>query len=110
MRTHEAGAIDILPPARRATARRRTPGRADRRDLRRVPILRLPAGYAPAASQRCHREPQEGDEAHARAGLSVRLRRRYVKTTDSDHGGPIFPNLARDVALTGPNQLWVADL
>jgi putative transposase len=43
-------------------------------------------------------------------GLSVRPRRRYVKTTDSDHGGPIFPNLARDIALTGPNQLWVADL
>ena len=43
-------------------------------------------------------------------GLSVRPRRRYMKTTDSDHGGPIFPNLARDIAPTGPNQLWVADL
>jgi putative transposase len=43
-------------------------------------------------------------------GLSVRPRRRYVKTTDSDHGSPIFPNLARDIALSGPNQLWVADL
>lgn len=43
-------------------------------------------------------------------GLSVRPRRRYVRTTDSDHGGPIFSNLTRDIALTGPNQLWVADL
>lgn len=43
-------------------------------------------------------------------GRSVRPRRRFVATTDSTHNGPIFPNLARDLALTGPNQLWVADL
>jgi len=43
-------------------------------------------------------------------GLSVRPRRRYVVTTDSDHGGPIFPNLARGFVPTGRNQLWVADL
>jgi putative transposase len=43
-------------------------------------------------------------------GLSVRPRRRFVVTTDSDHDGPIFPNLARDTTLTGPNQLWVADI
>jgi transposase InsO family protein len=30
-------------------------------------------------------------------GLSVRPRRRFVATTDSDHDGPIFPNLAKDV-------------
>jgi putative transposase len=43
-------------------------------------------------------------------GLTVRLRRRFVTTTDSDHGGPIFPNLAKDVVPTGPNELWVADI
>ena len=43
-------------------------------------------------------------------GLSVRPRRRFVATTDSDHDGPIFPNLAKDVLPTGPNQLWVADI
>jgi len=43
-------------------------------------------------------------------GLSVRPRRRFVATTDSDHDGPIFPNLARDVTPTGPNELWVADI
>lgn len=31
-------------------------------------------------------------------------------TTDSDHELPIFPNLARDMALDGPNQLRVADM
>jgi len=43
-------------------------------------------------------------------GLSVRPRRRFVATTDSDHDGPIFPNLAKDVLPEGPNELWVADI
>lgn len=43
-------------------------------------------------------------------GLSVKPRRRYVATTDSNHNGPIFPNLAKDASPTGPDQLWVADL
>ena len=42
--------------------------------------------------------------------LQPKRRRRYVVTTDSDHDSPIFPNLARDRAVDGPNQLWVADL
>jgi putative transposase len=43
-------------------------------------------------------------------GLTVRPRRRFVATTDSDHDGPIFPNLAKHVVPTGPNELWVADI
>jgi putative transposase len=42
--------------------------------------------------------------------LQPRRRRRYVATTDSDHDAPIFPNLAPDVVVSGPNQLWVADI
>ena len=37
-------------------------------------------------------------------------RRRYVVTTNSGHAGPIFPDLAKDIAPERPNQLWVADL
>jgi transposase InsO family protein len=37
-------------------------------------------------------------------------KRRFVVTTDSDHGLPVYPNLARDLVLTGIDQLWVADL
>ena len=33
-----------------------------------------------------------------------------LNTTDSDHDGPIFPDLARDRIVDGPNQLWVADI
>jgi transposase InsO family protein len=37
-------------------------------------------------------------------------RRRFILTTDSKHGLPIYPNLARTMALTAINQLWVADI
>src|SRR6266852_140687 len=40
----------------------------------------------------------------------IERRRRYVATTDSDHDSPIFPNLARDLVVDGPNQQWVADI
>ena len=43
-------------------------------------------------------------------GLSVRPRRRFVVTTQSSLDGPVFPNLARIVELSAPNQLWVADI
>ena len=43
-------------------------------------------------------------------GLIVRPRRRFVATTDSDHDGPIFPNLAQDIVPSNLNQLWVADI
>jgi len=42
--------------------------------------------------------------------LQVRPLRRFVRTTDSDHDSPIFPNLAAAFSTAGPNQLWVADL
>ena len=31
-------------------------------------------------------------------------------TTDSGHGLPVYPNLARTLMLTGLDQLWVADI
>jgi len=37
-------------------------------------------------------------------------RRKFVLTTDSKHGLPIYPNLAQGRVLTGINQLWVADI
>ena len=38
--------------------------------------------------------------------LNPKQRRRFVATTDSDHNYPIFPNLAKNIELDGPNQLW----
>lgn len=37
-------------------------------------------------------------------------KRKFVVTTDSEHGLPIYPNLARQMTLVGLDQLWVADL
>ena len=42
--------------------------------------------------------------------LNPRARRRRVATTMSDHGGPIFPNLAKGFEVHGPDELWVADI
>jgi transposase InsO family protein len=41
--------------------------------------------------------------------LCVR-KRKFVVTTDSNHGRKIYPNLAPDMVLTGVDQLWVADI
>ena len=43
-------------------------------------------------------------------GLQPKRPRRYVVTANSDHAGPIFPDLVKDVVPDRPNQLWVADL
>jgi putative transposase len=42
--------------------------------------------------------------------LNPMPRRRFITMTDSDHNYPIFPNLAKNMKLDGPNQLWVADI
>lgn len=46
----------------------------------------------------------------AEKGLNPKRRRRYVVTTDSNHNGPIFPNIAKEFEVHGPDQLWVADI
>jgi putative transposase len=37
-------------------------------------------------------------------------KRKFVVTTDSNHGRKIYPNLAGEMTLTGVDQLWVADI
>ena len=41
--------------------------------------------------------------------LCVR-KRKFVVTTDSHHARRVYPNLARNMILTAPDQLWVADI
>jgi transposase InsO family protein len=41
--------------------------------------------------------------------LCVR-KRKFIVTTDSNHGRKVYPNLARRMALTGIDQLWRADI
>jgi putative transposase len=43
-------------------------------------------------------------------GLQPKARRRFVRTTNSDHEQPIFPDRTKELTVDGPDQLWVADL
>lgn len=43
-------------------------------------------------------------------GLQCRPRKRWVRTTDSNHGFRIYPNLVRDINISAINQVWVADI
>jgi len=54
---------------------------------------------------------------HKRVGRILRednllciRRRRFVRTTDSNHSFHIYPNLAKKMQLAGVDQLWVADI
>lgn len=43
-------------------------------------------------------------------GLLIERRRRYVHTTDSRHHLRTYRNLIKDMELTAPNQVYVADI
>ena len=54
---------------------------------------------------------------HKRVGRIMRednllclRRRKFVATTDSNHNLRVYPNLAKDMELTGLDQLWRADI
>jgi putative transposase len=82
--------------------------------IQRIALRRRRYGY-----RRVHQElRQRGYQVnHKRVRRIMRednllcLRRRsFIHTTDSEHGMAIHPNLAREMVLTGINQLWVADI
>ena len=85
-------------------------GEADRTAVRGISALWLSAHHRPAASR--------GDKVNHKAvarvmcapGAQVRPLRRFVRTTNSQHNSPIFPNPARGFIPTGADQLWTADI
>jgi putative transposase len=42
--------------------------------------------------------------------LLCRIKRKWVRTTNSNHGLPIYRNLIKDRPVTGINQVWLADI
>jgi transposase InsO family protein len=42
--------------------------------------------------------------------LIRRSRRRFVVTTDSKHGFPVYPNLIKGLDVTGIDQVWLSDI
>ena len=43
-------------------------------------------------------------------GLTRKPKRRWIRTTNSNHHYRVYPNLIKNLAVTGPNQVWVADI
>jgi putative transposase len=78
------------------------------------------ASFGRYGSPRVHAELRASGEKVGRkrvarimkeAGLAGRMRRRFRKTTDSNHSFPIAPNvLERDFCTAAPNQAWVTDI
>lgn len=42
--------------------------------------------------------------------LQIKPKKRFVKTTDSNHNFEIHPNLIEEMTVTGTNQVWTADI
>ena len=42
--------------------------------------------------------------------LQRRTKRRFVRTTNSEHNLPVYPNLVKELVIERPNQLWAADI
>ena len=42
-------------------------------------------------------------------GIQVRRKRVIVRTTNSRHSFPRYPNLVQDLVITRPDEVWVAD-
>ena len=49
-------------------------------------------------------------ELLGREDLLIERRRRSPRTTRSDHGMPVYRNLVKDLAVTGPHQVLVSDI
>ncbi len=122
---HGARAIKLLSAAvglPRATfyRRRRQPVGPDkaetelRQNIQRIALQMPTYGYRPMTAE-LRRRGWLVNHKHVlrlmRAEhLLCRPRRRFVRTTDSTHSLPVFPNLARRLVLTAVDQLWVADI
>lgn len=42
--------------------------------------------------------------------LHIKRRKKYIRTTNSNHGFPIYPNLIKDLEIKRLNQVWVSDI
>ncbi len=42
--------------------------------------------------------------------MQLKAKRRFIKTTDSNHGHKVYPNLVKDHEVKNLNEVWVADI
>ena len=87
----------------------------DLRDEIQKIALEFPSYGRPRISAELKRRGWEVN--HKRVGRILRednllclRRRKFVVTTDSNHSFRVYPNLAKEIELTGIDQLWRADI
>ena len=87
----------------------------DLRDAIQRIALQFPCYGRPRITAELRRQGWEVN--HKRVGRILRednllciRRRKFVRTTDSNHSLQIYPNLAEKIKLNGVDQLWVADI
>jgi putative transposase len=89
-------------------------GTERRQAIQRIALEMPTYGYRPMTAELQRQGLPTGRDRVLRymreANLLCRRRRAFVTTTNSNHSLQVFPNLARDLTLTGVDQLWVADI
>ena len=88
---------------------------ADLRDRIEVICLEFPRyGYWRVTKQLQHERWRVNHKRVLRlmreSDLLCRVRRKGVRTTDSSHPFPRYPNLVKGMAVVRPNQVWLADI
>ena len=58
----------------------------------------------------CHVNHKKVLRIMRESDLLCRIRRRWVKTTDSRHRFPRYPNLIREMVISRLNQVWLSDI
>ena len=108
-----------LSSVSRASLQRQPRPQSERETLARQAMrevaLEFPAyGYRRVLAEMKRRGWQVGERRVRRwmreEGLSRHRKRAWKRTTDSNHSLPVYPNLARTLTLSAPDQLWAADI
>lgn len=81
----------------------------------RAICLEAPSYGSPRVTRELHRRGHRVNHKRVarlmrEAHLARRRKKRFVVTTDSRHNFRVYSNVARDLLLTRPNQLWRADI
>jgi transposase InsO family protein len=88
---------------------------ADLRDqIERVQLVHPRAGYRTVRQYLSRLGVRVGERRLRRVmnkfGLKARLKRAFVRTTDSKHSHRVYPNLIKGMLVTGLDQIWVSDI
>lgn len=88
---------------------------ADLRDqVERVQMVHPRSGYRTVRQYLMRAGVRVGERRLRRVmnkfGLRARIKRAFVRTTDSRHSNRVYPNLIKGMLLTGIDQVWVSDI